>query len=914
MSENRTVRTIPSLTGREIEVLRQIEAGYSNKAIAEQLDLSCSTVAWYVRQIFNKLGVDRRTQALAAARSLGILAGKPETVPERPLLALTNREIEVLRLIDSGLSNREIAKKLTISYHTVTWHVRQIFKKLKVSRRTQALSVARSLHILDNVRVTEKHHNLPAQLTSFIGRECEFAKILEELGDPHCRLVTITGSGGIGKTQLSLQAGRSLFNRFPDGVWLAELASISNAAFLPQSVANALGLWESASQPILDILLGYLHEKQLLIILDNCEHLIDGAAHFAETVLEACPAVKILASSRETLGLAGEVSFQVPPLSFPQPQEAIALENWKQYDALRLFAERAQAVFPGFQVNQDNLQPIVKICQCLDGIPLAIEMAVARVKLLPVEEIASRLDERFRLLTKGSRTAHPRQQTLRATVDWSWALLSAVEQDLMRLMSVFSGGMSLEAVEEVCGGDGIDPGEVLDLLNQLVSKSMLVARREQGQKTRYRLLETIRQYALEQLEAVGLDRKYRNRHLHYFTQLAAQAEVALFGPEQVAWLFRLEQELDNIRAALEWALESDVDAGLHLSTAILPFWEQSYVQMGEAWISKLLACAGQVEPAIRARALWSQGRLNIFLQRLDSAQSLLEKSMALYRAAGDQQGTARCLSHLGWILNAGAHPFLFESLSLLRELDDPLGLAQALQWLGFFQGKENFEKGMAYLMESDSLYREMGHLLGIIATANFAGNIAVYHGEFETARSWVEVILAFQASMPIRFSKAALPGSVYFRLGEYDRAREYLEEILSIFHKAGDKISTIWLSVVLGHILVRVGELDEAQVLLTECQQQFSQVGQITGSVYSIEGLASLAVIQGKAEKAARLIGWADATRQSTQDFRPPIEQTDVDRDIASIIEEIGHEAFSSAYTEGQGMTMEQAVYLTTIN
>ena len=306
--------------------------------------------------------------------------------------------------------------------------------------------------------------------------------------------MTLTGAGGIGKTQLSLQVGQRLLDAFPDGVWLVELSSIADPALIPNTAAYALRLLELPGRPTLEILLDYLQDKYSLLILDNCEHLINETANFVERVLLTCPKLKLLANSRETLGVPGEVPYQVQPLSFPVAGQAPSFEEWKQYDAMRLFAERAAVVLPDFQVTQNNLTPLAKICQQLDGIPLALELAAVRVKMLTIEQIASRLDDRFRLLTGASRTVLPRQQTLRASIDWSWKLLSTAEQGLLRRLSVFAGEINLEAVEGICATSDIDKAQILDLLAQLVNKSLVIVEREPGEETRYRILETIRQY------------------------------------------------------------------------------------------------------------------------------------------------------------------------------------------------------------------------------------------------------------------------------------------------------------------------------------------------------------------------------------------------------------------------------------
>ena len=473
------------------------------------------------------------------------------------------------------------------------------------------------------------NHNLPQRLTSFIGRETEVEAIAELLVQN--RLVMLMGVGGIGKTTLSIQMGHQLGETFPDGVWLVDLVPISDPVLLPQTVAYALGLRESSDRPISDILFDFLKDKEILLILDNCEHIIQAAAHFSELSLQACSRLKILANSREKLDIVGEIPFYVPPLSIPEILKTETWTQWHQYEAVCLFVERAKTVLPTFQVTQDNIEPLVQICQQLDGIPLALELAAARIKMLSIQQISARLDDRFRLLTGGGRTTVPRQQTLRALVDWSWELLSETEQALLQRLSVFAGGMNLNAVEAVCAGDGLDVYELLDLLTSLVNKSLVVVRREQGQEARYHLLETIRHYAQERLAEAGQTEKFRDRHLAYFWQVAAQAEQELVKPDQAAWIKMLERELDNIRAALRWARKTDIEAGLQIMTTLWRFWLFGYLREAESWLEKLFAKGDTIQPDVKAKALWVLGQLNLYLINVKRTHALAEESLAIYQ-------------------------------------------------------------------------------------------------------------------------------------------------------------------------------------------------------------------------------------------------------------------------------------------
>jgi len=367
--------------------------------------------------------------------------------------------------------------------------------------------------------------NLPASTTSFIGREKELGEIVRLVAKD--RLVTLAGAGGIGKTRLSLKAAQELLNAFPDGVWFIELAPLSDPALIPQAMVSTLGLIDQAGRSALNILTDFLQSKHALLILDNCEHLIQASAQLTETLLRACPDLHILATSREALGVPGEITFSVPALSVPEIEQSIVIETITKCEAVQLFIERAQAALPGFVLTQDNVPAIAQVCHQLDGIPLALELAAARIKMMSLEELTSHLNDRFHLLTGGARTALPRHQTLQALIDWSHDLLSESERVLLRRLSIFAGGWSLEAAESICGNEGIETHEILDLLTQLLNKSLVIVKHKQGQETRYRMLETIRQYARDKLWAAGEGESMRQWHLAYFVDLAERAEPNL---------------------------------------------------------------------------------------------------------------------------------------------------------------------------------------------------------------------------------------------------------------------------------------------------------------------------------------------------------------------------------------------------
>src|SRR6516165_5771114 len=454
----------------------------------------------------------------------------------------------------------------------------------------------KSLNVLPN--------NLPTQLTSFIGRDREIAEIKALLAQD--RLLTLTGPGGAGKTRLALQVAADVLEGFKDGVWLVELAPLSNPDLVAQAIASAVNVREQPGRPILSTLTDDLQRKHLLVVLDNCEHVVDACARLANTMLRACPNLRILATSREALGIAGETSWRVPSLSLPDPERLPTLESLSAYEAVRLFIDRAVAALPTFTVTHENAPWIAQVCHRLDGIPLAVELAAVRVKSLSVQQIASRLDDRFRLLTGGSRVGLPHHQTLRAAMDWSYDMLSEPERGGLRHVAVFASGFALEAAEAVSEGDGVDASEVLDLVVRLVDKSLVVAE-EQGGKVRYRLLETVRQYGRERLQESAETEAVKRRHRDWYLEFAERVGLNLFGAEQAVWFDRLQVEQGNLRAALTWSIENEaIEAASRLVAVLWRFWAvRGYFEEGSGWLQAVLEAAkrsSDAPPAFRAKA------------------------------------------------------------------------------------------------------------------------------------------------------------------------------------------------------------------------------------------------------------------------------------------------------------------------
>jgi predicted ATPase/DNA-binding CsgD family transcriptional regulator len=600
-------------------------------------------------------------------------------------------------------------------------------------------------------------HNLPSELSSFVGREKELAEVRRLLENN--RLLTLTGSGGCGKTRLALAAASELVERFEDGVWMVELASLAEPSLVPQAVAFTLGVRERSGSSLTEALSDYLRTRKLLLILDNCEHLIYACAELAEAWLHSCPGLRVLATSREVLGITGEIAWPVPSLSLPDLRRLSDIESLPRYESARLFVERATTVKPNFKLTEQNALAVAHVCYRLDGIPLAIELAAARTKVLSVEEISERLDDSFGLLAAGSRTAMPRQRTLHATMDWSHELLSKKERALFRRLSVFAGGFTLEAAESICAGEQLQRDEVLEVLSQLVDKSMVVALEPDG-AARYRLLETIRQYGRERLEEAGEAAHIREQHAGYYLAVAEEAEPELKGEGQVAWLERLETEHDNLRVAMAWLLErGESEVAARLGWALWLFWGiRTHLAEGRRSMERALSARGSVamSASARAKALFVAGM------------------MANYQ--GD---------HLS------AEPLVQESLRLFNELEDKVGTAYALSNAGYVAlGKGRYQQAIAVIEKAANLFLEQGEKWGAAIELGFLAVAWRNQGDHERARRLAERALAIsreigerQATTSALYTLAILAQTE----GEDERARNLLEEGLRLSAELGNE-------------------------------------------------------------------------------------------------------------------------------
>ena len=838
--------------------------------------------------------------------------------------------------------------------------------------------------------------NLPTSLTTFIGREKEQRKIVSLLAKN--RLVTLTGAGGIGKTRLSIQTVFAILKDFPDGTWLVDLAPLSDPELVPTTALTNLGLSEQAGRSPLDILTDFLQNKRVLLILDNCEHLVQACAQLVETLLHLSPNLRILATSREALGIDGEMLYLIPPLTTPDRVHA-TLDTLLYYEAVQLLIERAQTALPGFSLTYDNAPAIVQLCQQLDGIPLALELAAARVKVLRMEEIAARLNDRFRLLTGGARTALPRHQTLQAMMDWSHSLLSEFERILLRRLSVFVGGWSLAAAESVCGDEKINADEILDLLTQLLNKSLVIADREQGKETRYRMLETIRQYAQRKLLAAGEGDLLSQRHLAYFVDLAEQAEAELRGPKSVTWLDQLEMEHSNIRAALECGQTVGyVDMEMQLAGALWRFWfQRGYLGEGQQWLERSW---GHIDttPAIRARALAGAGFLANF--RGDTARALLlcTESLRLAREIDDKWLIAFSLCLLGesycqnkdydrantcleesltlarnngdrWLIvfslvqsvelsqqqhkTAQAAAFAEESLGLARQVGDQWLIAFSLFRLGNVAiDCRDYERAEALHEEGFTIRRELGDQLGMAYALLGLANTALAKGDRDAAWARTEERLALERELNNKLGVAhvlADLGWMAFEQDDYDQATVYFEKSLALCRELANHwcvafqlCSLARAALARGHYSQATARLEEG-LMLSQAQELkgyiiplltrtlgrvayyrgdyasarvhsfkslagYQEIGDVEGIILSLRMLGGLISMQNQPEKAVRLWGATEVALDIESVYLDQDERHEYNNAIAVARATLGEEGFEKARSEGQKMTLDEAL------
>jgi predicted ATPase/DNA-binding CsgD family transcriptional regulator len=725
-------------------------------------------------------------------------------------------------------------------------------------------------------------HNLPAPRSSFVGREQEMEEVKRELA--MTRLLTLTGVGGSGKTRLALEVARDLLEAYPGGVWLVQLAPLSEEVLVPKAVAEALKVPERRGEPLADTLSDLLRDRQLLLILDNCEHLLEAIASLVDLLLDSCPRVRILATSREGLGVEGEIRWVVPSLSVPeQGRRTLSSEELEAYESVRLFVERARGRDPSFSLSPHNALAVAEICKRLEGIPLAIELAAARVGTLSVDQIFQRLTDSLKLLRGGSKRQMAKQRTLRGALDWSYELLFEDEKKLFGCLSVFAGGWTLEAAEAVGVGGSIEEGEVLDVLSGLVDKSLVVARGSDEGGVRYRMLEPVRQYALEKLKDSGEVEAAKRTHADYFLALAEEAEPELFGPREAEFFDRLEVEHDNFRAALSWTIErGETETALRLAAALWMFWfARGYNGEGQRWLEQALIKDGQASVTARAKALEALAWLADVQDDMDKVEAAAEEGLRLSEEAG-----------IGGSLAA----------SLTNVLGD----------VAMTRG--DYERAKELLEESLALYQKVGDRRFVPRVLAFLGNVSLEQEHYEQAKGLFEESLALGRELgePTAIGMALMSlGYVFLLEGAHGRAMALFEEAEALSRERGHKGVLIYTIDNLGWAALLRGEHERAQSYYEESLALCEELGDKVIASESLEGLACIFASEGEAERAAKLFGAAEALREAVGYHHLPLEDALREPYLAAARSRLGEEAWEETQAKGRAMQLDEAIEYT---
>ena len=762
---------------------------------------------------------------------------------------------------------------------------------------------------LDDVR-----NNLPIQLTSFVGREAELINLSGLLEKN--RLLTLTGVGGTGKTRLAYRIAADAKKRFPDGVWVAELALITDSDLVADELASEMGIRPQQGEPIAKTLASVVQHQTVLVILDNCEHLLDTSADLTSQLLHAGRGVKVIATSREALGVPGEASYPVASLGHPRGELSDSRQAM-EYDAIQLFSERAAQVRPGFAVSEVNVDAVVKICRRLDGVPLAIELAAARVRALSPEDIASHLDDRFRLLTGGSRTALPRQQTLEATVAWSYDHLPEAERLLFSRLSVFSGGFTLETAALVCGGNGLEVRDVDDLIVGLVDKSMIVMEEDET-GTRYRLLETLRQYARERLSEQSDPDHLRRKHADVFVDLAERLDPALRGSGQVVAIQQIEAEYDNMRAALTWAQDARTpDLVLRLVAALGFFWNQSghWIE-GRAWMSTAPLDDEALSPALRIKATLGGLRMMVSDDKENGAllaEHALEQAVRL----DDRILLARALTDYGyaivWLGRAEeAIEKLERAVELSRAEDDRWVLADALSTLGNVAARQQPDRAMEAELESLDIFRDLGDRIQTAEALYLLGFLVRYSNPDEAA-SWLEesLELAREVGSASREGHALLELGVVKRSEEDEDAYQTLTEALQVLTDVGDRHCAANTEREMA-LLELEHDPGVAADRLGRSLTTSADVKDRTNMGLSLEAIAKPVVRNGEYEQAVALYAAASSLLEKSKQAYSPTELADREPEFGLAKDKLDRTVYEKAWDLGADMTEDETIEFAT--
>ncbi|HMQ70586.1 MAG TPA: tetratricopeptide repeat protein [Ignavibacteria bacterium] len=794
-------------------------------------------------------------------------------------------------------------------------------------------------------------NNLPVQLTSFIGREKEMKNLKDDL--KLNRLVTLTSAGGSGKTRLALQTAADVIDDYENGVWFTDIAAVNDPALLTATINEALCIKEESNKTTEETLADFLKEKEILLVLDNCEQIIHSCAELAERLLSFCPRLKIIATSRESLNCRGEKTYRIPPLAIPDPDKINTPEELAQYESVRLFIERALAVNPKFRVNNENASAMAEVCSRLDGIPLAIELAAARTKILTVEKIFERLDDRFRLLTGGRRTALPRQQTLRALIDWSYDLLTEKEKIFWNRLSVFTGGWTLAAAEEVCSDELADKDEILDLLSDLTEKSVIIY---DESKDRYRMLESIKQYGIEKLSDGHV---MFMRHLNYFAELSENTEPELRSENAKFRIGIIEADHNNFLAAIDWSLENGfIDKGAIIATELGYYWSiTGNYSTGIRLAESILQRSDALTSSLKGKVLywigsfkWSQGNYEL-------AGKYSGESLAIRKEIGDKYEIAYSLNNLGNIAyHQGeyeqAEKYYEESLAIRKETGDKKGIAVSLNNLGNIANVQgNYEQVKKYFEESFAIRKEIGDKTGMSTAMNKLSNLAFFTGDYEQAKKYSEEGVAMSKEIGDRKATAISLnnlGNIFDVLGNYEQAEKYCKESLAIKKEIGDKRGIAASLQNLGYISLHQEDHEQAGKYHQESLAIRKEIGDKRGAAESISNLGTINYLQGNYEQAkkyhkeslviykgigdlngvvecfnnlgniffdegeyglaVKLFAASEKIMESTVSVFDKDYQARKDETISKLLKQLSDEEFSKYRDEGKNLTTDEAV------
>lgn len=746
-------------------------------------------------------------------------------------------------------------------------------------------------------------NNLPRQLTSFVGRGQEMATVQDLLRAS--RLVTLTGSGGCGKTRLALEVAGDVLDAHRGGAWLVELHPLTDGSLVPQEVASALGVREQQGRSLMATLIEYLRPQPLLLVLDNCEHLVQACAELANTLLRACPELRILATSRSPLRITGETQYRVPSLSLPEPDQAPSLDRAVEFEAIRLFVERAVAVAPAFRLTADSAPVVGHICRRLDGIPLAIELAAAWAKVLTPEQIAQRLHDRFRLLSRGSRAAMQRHQTLRATLDSSYELLSDTERTLFARLSVFAGSWALEAAETICSDGDIDRGDVLDVLTSLVDNSLVVVDESHG-AGRFRMLETIRRYGRDRLLEVRQEDEFRRRHRDWHLSLAEKAAAELRGPDQAEWIERLDVDHDDIRTALEWCLaqSGEIEAGMRLAAAMARFWWiRGHFTEAKRIYGNVLAKGAEVRGTRRAGILIEAGRLAWAQSDWAAAKAYFDQALAIYRDLEDPAGSAEALNMLGlaaWAQSeyATAQAYYEEALAHARRVENRRLVGVLLHNLALVaRAQGDYARARSLHEESLAIYRKLQDEFNVALSLYNLGLVDAALGAYTSAAGHVEESLRMRRKMGNKQGIAYALNTLAFislQVGDLDIAQAHCEESLALARALGDAEAIGNALLNLARVAEVKSESAHAWDLGMECLKERRSLKDRRGMCECLEFLAGVSVARGDAVSAVDMLRAAERFRASIGATATLAERDAFARNLVAASAQLGTERLAA--------------------